>query len=135
MSPFRPRFLRLLQKLQSKFHLTYLFISHDLNVVGHISQRVAVMYLGRIVELASREEIFQRPLHPYTQVLLKAIPQPDPSRGKITSPLTGELPSLFSPPGGCPFVARCPQFLKACRVQRPALTEVSSEHFVACLKV
>lgn len=127
--------LRLLQELQDKFHLTYLFISHDLSVVGHISQRVAVMYLGRIVELASREEIFQRPLHPYTQVLLKAIPQPDPSRRRITSPLAGELTSLSPPPEGCSFAARCPQSRKACRVQRPALAEVSSGHFVACFKV
>jgi oligopeptide transport system ATP-binding protein len=127
--------LRLLQELQDKFHLTYLFISHDLSVVGYISQRVAVMYLGRIVELASREEIYQRPLHPYTQVLLKAIPQPDPSRRRITSPLAGELTSLFSSPVGCPFAARCPQARKDCRGQRPVLTEISPRHFVACFKV
>jgi oligopeptide transport system ATP-binding protein len=127
--------LRLLQELQDKFHLTYLFISHDLGVVGYISQRVAVMYLGRIVELASREEIYQRPLHPYTQVLLKAIPQPDPSQRRITSPLAGELTSIFSPQVGCPFVARCPQARKACRIQDPALTEVSFGHYVSCLKV
>ena len=127
--------LRLLQDLQTKFHLTYLFISHDLSVVRHISQRVAVMYLGRIVELAPRDEIYQRPFHPYTQILLKAIPQPDPSRHNITSPLAGELNSLSSPPGGCPFAPRCPQARKACRGQRPGLTEVSSGHFVACVKV
>jgi oligopeptide transport system ATP-binding protein len=127
--------LRLLQELQDKFHLTYLFISHDLSVVGYISQRVAVMYLGRIVELASREEIYQRPLHPYTQVLLKAIPQPDPNRRGIQSPLSGELTSLFSPPGGCPFEARCPQAREACRRQDPALTEVSTGHYVACFEV
>ena len=127
--------LRLLQELQDTFHLTYLFISHDLGVVGYISQRVAVMYLGRIVELASKEEIYQRPLHPYTQVLLKAIPQPDPSRRRITSPLAGELISIFAPPMGCPFVTRCPQAGKACRTQDPALKEVSSGHFVSCFKV
>jgi oligopeptide transport system ATP-binding protein len=127
--------LRLLQELQDKLHLTYLFISHDLSVVGYISQRVAVMYLGRIVELASREEIYQRPLHPYTQVLLKAIPQPDPNRRGITSPLSGELTSLFAPPGGCPFEARCPRAREACRRQNPALTEVSAGHYVACFKV
>jgi oligopeptide/dipeptide ABC transporter ATP-binding protein len=127
--------LRLLQELQDKLHLTYLFISHDLSVVGYISQRVAVMYLGRIVELASREEIYQRPLHPYTQVLLKAIPQPDPNRRGITSPLSGELASLFAPPEGCPFEARCPQAQEACRRQNPALTEVSAGHYVACFKV
>jgi oligopeptide transport system ATP-binding protein len=127
--------LRLLQELQDKFHLTYLFISHDLSVVGHMSQRVAVMYLGRIVELASREEIYQRPLHPYTQVLLKAIPQPDPGRRRTSPPLAGELTSLFSPPGGCSFADRCPQARKACRGERPVLTEVSTGHFVACFKV
>lgn len=127
--------LNLLQELQDKFHLTYLFISHDLSVVGHISQRVAVMYLGRIVELASCEEIYRRPLHPYTQILLKAIPQPDPSRRRITSSPGGELTSLFSPPAGCPFEARCSKARKACRRQRPVLAEVSSAHFVACFKV
>jgi len=127
--------LNLFQELQDKFHLTYLFISHDLSVVRYISQRVAVMYLGRIVELASREEIYQRPLHPYTQVLLKAIPQPDPTRRGITSPLLGELTSLYSRHTGCPFEARCPQARKSCRRQQPALTEISSGHFVACFEV
>jgi oligopeptide transport system ATP-binding protein len=127
--------LRLLQELQDKFHLTYLFISHDLSVVAHISQRVAVMYLGRIVELASREEIYQHPLHPYTQVLLKAIPQPDPNRRGIQSPPSGELTRLFSPPVGCPFEARCPRAQEACHQQDPPLTEVSGGHYVACFKV
>jgi oligopeptide transport system ATP-binding protein len=127
--------LKLLQGLQERFHLTYLFISHDLSVVHYISQRVAVMYLGRIVELASRAEIYEHPLHPYTQTLLKAIPQPDPTRRKITSPPAGELPSLFSLPRGCPFVSRCPRALRQCRQQRPTLTEVSPGHSVACLEV
>jgi oligopeptide/dipeptide ABC transporter ATP-binding protein len=127
--------LNLLQGLQAKFHLTYLFISHDLSVVHYISQRVAVMYLGRIVELASQEEIYRHPLHPYTQILLKAIPQPDPSRRGILSPLAGELPSLFSPPVGCPFSSRCPHVSKQCRQQGPPLTEVSSGHSVACFEV
>ena len=127
--------LNLLQELQNKFHLTYLFISHDLSVVGYISQRVVVMYLGRIVELASREEIYQRPLHPYTQLLLKAIPHPDPSRREIVSPLLGELASISSLPAGCSFEARCPKARKTCRRQHPALTEVSAGHFVACFKV
>jgi peptide/nickel transport system ATP-binding protein len=127
--------LRLLQALQEKFHLTYLFISHDLGVVGYISQRVAVMYLGRIVELAPRQEIYQHPLHPYTQTLLKAIPQPDPSQRGIVSPPTGELPSLFSPIPGCPFSSRCPQLSKRCRQERPALREISSGHSVACFDV
>src|SRR4030043_1252439 len=117
--------LRLLQELQEKFHLTYLFISHDLSVVSYISQRVAVMYVGKIVELASRQEIYQHPLHPYTQILLKAIPQPDPSHREITSPPTGELPSLFSPVPGGPFLSRCPQRSKQCRQERPALRETA----------
>jgi len=127
--------LNLLQELQAKFHLTYLFISHDLSVVRYISQRVAVMYLGRIVELASREEIYQRPLHPYTQILLKAIPQLDPSRRGIATPLSGEPPSLFSPPLGCPFASRCPHVKKRCSRQSPVFTEVSPGHSVACFEV
>jgi oligopeptide/dipeptide ABC transporter ATP-binding protein len=127
--------LNLLQGLQEKFHLTYLFISHDLSVVHHISQRVAVMYLGKIMELASREEIYQHPLHPYTRILLKAIPQPDPSsRGSASLP-AGEPPSLFSPPVGCAFASRCPQRSKQCRRQGPTLIEVSPGHSVACLEV
>ena len=127
--------LNLLQELQDRFNLTYLFISHDLRVVRYISQRVAVMYLGKIVELAPRKEIYQQPLHPYTQVLLKAIPQPDPSRREIVSPLSGELPSLFSPPRGCTFAARCPHVSETCSRQRPGLTEVSPGHAVACFEV
>ncbi|MBW2039894.1 MAG: ATP-binding cassette domain-containing protein [Deltaproteobacteria bacterium] len=127
--------LNLLQELQDRFHLTYLFISHDLNVVRYISQRVAVMYLGRIVELASQEEIYQAPLHPYTQGLLKAIPQPEPIQRGITSPLSGDLPSLLTPPLGCPFHTRCPQVQQMCRQQGPALEEVSSGHYVACWRV
>ena len=127
--------LRLLQGLQERFHLTYLFISHDLSVVHYISQRVAVMYLGRIVELASREEIYKNPLHPYTQILLKAIPQPDPNLRGSSSPLSGELPSLFALPRGCPFAPRCPRAEKQCRRQHPLLTEVAPGHSVACLEV
>jgi oligopeptide transport system ATP-binding protein len=126
--------LHLLQGLQERFHLTYLFISHDLSVVHYISRRVAVMYLGRIVELASREEIYKNPLHPYTQILLRAIPQPDPNRC-VSSQLPGELPSLFALPRGCPFTPRCPRAVKQCRRQHPLLSEVSPEHFVACLAV
>ena len=127
--------LRLLQGLQERFHLTYLFISHDLSVVHYISQRVAVMYLGRIVELASREEIYKNPLHPYTQILLKAIPQPDPNLRGSSSPLSGELPSLFALPRGCPFAPRCLRAEKQCRRQHPLLTEVAPGHSVACLAV
>jgi len=127
--------LNLLQELQGKFHLTYLFISHDLNVVRYISQRVAVMYLGKIVELAPREEIYQRPLHPYTQGLLKAIPQPDPSRRGVTSPLSGDLPDLLNPLFGCPFHTRCPQVQQICHEQPPILKEVSPGHHVASFRV
>jgi oligopeptide transport system ATP-binding protein len=126
--------LRLMQDLQKRFHLTYLFISHDLSVVHYISQRVAVMYLGRIVELASREEIYKNPLHPYTQILLKAIPQPDPNRRR-SSLLSGELPSIFTLPRGCPFTPRCPRAMKQCRRRQPVLTEISPGHFAACLAV
>jgi peptide/nickel transport system ATP-binding protein len=96
---------------------------------------VAVMYLGRIVELASREEIYKNPLHPYTQILLKAIPQLDPNRRGSSSPLSGELPSLFALPHGCPFAPRCPRAKKQCRRQHPLLTEVAPGHSVACLAV
>jgi oligopeptide transport system ATP-binding protein len=126
--------LHLLQELQKQFHLTYLFISHDLGVVGYISQRVAVMYLGRIVELASRQEIYQHPLHPYTQLLLKAVPQPDPGQRGITSPPAGELSSLFAPLPGCPFSSRCHCASRRCRRERPLLTEISSGHSVACFE-
>lgn len=127
--------LHLLQELQEKFHLTYLFISHDLSVVRHISQRVAVMYLGEIVEIATREEIYERPLHPYTQVLLKAIPQPDPSRRRSAHPPVGEPPDLFAPPVGCPFASRCPQVKERCSGQSPILREVVPGHSVACFEV
>jgi len=127
--------LNLLQELQEKFHLTYLFISHDLSVVRHISRRVAVMYLGRIVELAPREQIYQQPLHPYTQILLKAIPQPDPNQRGLAPPPAGEPPSLFAPCVGCPFASRCPYVQEQCRCQSPVLTEVSPGHSVACFGV
>jgi oligopeptide transport system ATP-binding protein len=126
--------LHLLKDLQERFHLTYLFISHDLSVVHYISQRVAVMYVGRIVELASREEIYKNPLHPYTQILLRAIPKPDPNCRR-RSLVSGELPSLFALPRGCPFTSRCPRAEKQCHRQHPILSEVAPEHFVACLAV
>jgi len=126
--------LHLLQELQEKFHLTYLFISHDLSVVRHISQRVAVMYLGRIVEIAPREEVYECPLHPYTQVLLKAIPQPDPNRRGSATPPAGEPPGLVTSPSGCPFVSRCPQVRKRCRYESPVLREIAPGHSVACFE-
>jgi oligopeptide transport system ATP-binding protein len=127
--------LNLLKELQANFQLTYLFISHNLNVVRYISHRIAVMYLGRIIELASRDEIYQSPLHPYTQSLIKAIPQPDPTLRRISSPLSGDPPSLVNLPVGCPFHPRCPQTQQMCRQKSPPLKELSPEHYVACLRI
>ena len=128
--------INLLEELQDKFKLTYLFISHDLSVVRHISDRVAVMYLGHIVEIADRNELYENPLHPYTRALLSAIPIPDPKvetqRERII--LKGELPSALNPPEGCVFHTRCPIAIDECRVEMPILKEVSPEHWVACIR-
>jgi oligopeptide/dipeptide ABC transporter ATP-binding protein len=124
--------LNLLRSLQEEFALTYLFISHDLSVVEHMSDRVAVMYLGKIVELAASGDLYNKPLHPYTQVLISAIPVPDPGRKKPSIEAGGDVPSPISPPAGCPFHPRCPRCMDSCRVSAPALTEVEKSHFVAC---
>jgi len=124
--------LNLLQSLQEEFELTYLFISHDLSVVEHMSDRVAVMYLGKIVELAASGALYNRPLHPYTQVLISAIPVPDPGRKKPLIPAGGDVPSPISPPAGCAFHPRCPSGMDSCKVSTPSLTEVEKGHFVAC---
>jgi peptide/nickel transport system ATP-binding protein/oligopeptide transport system ATP-binding protein len=124
--------LNILKDLQEEYGLTYLFIAHNLSVVEHISDRVAVMYLGKIVELAQREDLFRNPLHPYTQALLSAIPIPDPSLKKKRIILKGDVPSLFNPPQGCRFHPRCPFVKEQCRLEIPPYREVEKGHFAAC---
>lgn len=123
--------LNLLQDLQEQFSLTYLFISHDLSVVEHIADRVAVMYLGEVIELAKKEELFQRPMHPYTQSLLSAIPITDPDEKKERIILTGDLPSPSNPPQGCKFHPRCWACMDVCKTEAPPFTETDGR-LVAC---
>ena len=124
--------INLLVDLQRAFGLSYLFVAHDLAVVEHISHRVAVMYLGRIVELASKEALFSNPLHPYTEALLAAVPVPDPSARRKRLILAGDVPSPIKPPPGCRFHTRCPYAFDRCRVEKPVLKEPEPLHFVAC---
>lgn len=125
--------VNLMQDLQERFGLTYLFISHGLAVVKHISTRVGVMYLGKLVELAPAEEIYANPLHPYTQALLAAIPIPDPdAKREAQQKLGGDVPNPIAPPAGCRFHTRCPHAMERCGIEEPDLKEVSPGHFVAC---
>ena len=124
--------LNLLLDLQSELRLTYLFVAHDLSVVRHISNRVAVMYVGRMVELAETEELFSRPRHPYTAALLSAVPEPDPRMRSQRIVLQGEVANPAAPPGGCYFHPRCPHAIEVCRTQAPAWQELSPGHFVGC---
>jgi oligopeptide transport system ATP-binding protein len=127
--------INLLEDLQAEFDLTYLFISHGLAVVEHISNRVAVMYLGRIVEVASAEELYANPLHPYTRALLSAIPVPDPTRKRDRIVLKGDVPTPINPPSGCRFHTRCPEAVAECSQIDPDLREVAPGHTVACIRV
>jgi peptide/nickel transport system ATP-binding protein len=125
--------VNLMQDLQERFGLTYLFISHGLAVVKHISTRVGVMYLGKLVELAPAHEIYANPLHPYTQALLRAIPIPDPEAMRRTAQrLRGDVPNPIEPPSGCRFHTRCPHTIDRCCAEEPELAEVSPGHFVSC---
>ncbi len=124
--------INLMIDLQQEFGIAYLFIAHDLAVVQHISHRVAVMYLGRIAELAPRDALFVTPLHPYTEALLDSVPIPDPTLRRDKDVLSGEVPSPIRPPPGCRFHTRCPLVEQRCRVEVPALVEIRPDHFVAC---
>lgn len=124
--------LNLLKKLQKEFDLTFLFIAHDLSVVKHMSDRIGVMYLGNMVEIADRNSMYAEPLHPYTQALISAIPMPDPRRKKERIVLEGDVPSPMNPPTGCPFHPRCPAAMAECSQVKPALKEVKPGHQVAC---
>jgi oligopeptide transport system ATP-binding protein len=129
--------INLLEDLRDEFDLTYLFIAHDLSVVRHLCHRVAVMYLGKVVELTDSDELFDNPLHPYTRLLLAAVPIPDPSieAEREHQLLTGEIPSPINPPSGCVFHPRCPIAVDNCRREIPGLREIKPNHWVACSEV
>jgi len=124
--------INLLEELQNEFQLTYLFIAHDLSVVKHISDRVAVMYLGKIVELTTAEDLYSNPMHPYTKALLSAVPIPDPTLKRQRIVLEGDVPSPFNPPKGCRFHPRCSYAKSICKEKEPTLIDVGNQHYVAC---
>ncbi|MFB4161492.1 ABC transporter ATP-binding protein [Geomicrobium sp. JSM 1781026] len=124
--------LNLMEDLQNDFQLTYLFIAHDLSVVKHISDRVAVMYLGRLAEVAPKDDLYANPLHPYTQALISAVPTTDIDEKRERIILQGDLPSPANPPSGCPFHTRCPEAHERCTLERPEMTKMGEEHYVAC---
>ena len=124
--------INLLTELQTRLDIAYLFIAHDLAVVEHISHRIAVMYLGQIVELAEKRELFNDPLHPYTEALLAAVPVPDPEMRRERVILKGDVPSPIDPPKGCRFHTRCPYAFERCRREEPAYRELKPGHFAAC---
>jgi len=131
----RAQLLNLFTDLQREFGLTYMFISHDLSIVECISNRVAIMYLGKIVEYSSTEDIFHNPLHPYSIALIASVAVPDPNRRAERVPLMGEVPSPVNPPIGCRFHPRCPRAMEVCKKKEPALLDVGNGHFVACFDV
>jgi oligopeptide/dipeptide ABC transporter ATP-binding protein len=124
--------INLFMELQKRLHLTYMFISHDLSVVKHISNRILVMYLGKAMELASSADLFAKPLHPYSQALLASVPIPDPHRTVVRRLLTGDVPSPINPPSGCVFHTRCAQAMDYCKIDAPETKEIEPGHFVAC---
>jgi oligopeptide transport system ATP-binding protein len=124
--------INLLDDLKEDFKLSYLFIAHDLSLVEHVSDRIAVMYLGKIVEVAKDTELYSNPLHPYTKALLSAIPLPDPRRKKRRTILKGEVPSPIDPPSGCRFHTRCPEVKEICTQEEPPMKTINSQHYVAC---
>lgn len=124
--------INLLQDLQDQFQLTYLFISHDLSIVKHVSDRVGVMYLGHLVEIGTRNQVYTHPLHPYSQALLQSVPVPNPFVPRKRWVLEGDVPSPLNPPKGCPFHPRCSKHFSTCQEERPELREIAPDQFVAC---
>ena len=127
--------LNILQDLQSEYKLTYLFVAHNMSVVEHIADRVGVMYLGKLVEVAPRGELFRNPRHPYTKALMSAIPVPDPRLKRERIILKGDVPSPLNPPAGCRFHTRCPEAIERCKTEEPLLRETSAGHWTSCLLV